>query len=126
VLRAALRTADAYKLRRGTSKPLLVRALGARLPREVWDRPKQGFQLPFDDWLRGELRGEVERAFSGDGVARVGLEPHAVRRVWRGFLERRGVTWSRPWALFALVRWAELAGASIDSPRSTVADLAIA
>jgi len=105
---------------------LLVRALGTRLPREVWDRPKQGFQLPFDDWLRGDLRTEVEHTFSGDRVARVGLAPHAVRQVWRDYLDRRGVTWSRPWALFALVRWAELTGASIDSSRSSVADLAIA
>jgi hypothetical protein len=29
--------------------------------------------------------------------------------VWKGFLRRR-VTWSRPWALYTLVRWAETVG----------------
>jgi asparagine synthase (glutamine-hydrolysing) len=45
-----------YKLRGGTGKWLLKRALRGRLPRELLVRPKQGFGLPLDRWLRGELR----------------------------------------------------------------------
>ncbi len=36
-------------------KPLLVNAFKDILPVEVYDRPKQGFALPMDDWMKGPL-----------------------------------------------------------------------
>ena len=100
---------DDCKLAHGVSKPLLVAALGGRLPREVWDRPKRGFELPFARWLGHELREEVGRALTSDeGTRRVGLDAGATRDVWLDFLGgRAGVSWSRPWALYTLIRWAE-------------------
>ena len=46
------------RLKKGKGvKPLLVEAFVNELPREVYDRPKQGFALPMDDWIRGPLAG---------------------------------------------------------------------
>jgi asparagine synthase (glutamine-hydrolysing) len=75
----------------------------------VWDRPKRGFELPFARWLGHELREEVGRALTSDeGTRRVGLDAGATRDVWLDFLGgRAGVSWSRPWALYTLIRWAE-------------------
>ncbi len=88
-------------------KPALVRAVADLLPRQVWDRPKQGFVLPLDRWLRDELRGEVEAAFSDGALEQVGLAPGPAREIWHRFLDRRGgMNYSRPWALFTLARWA--------------------
>lgn len=106
VAAAAASVDDGLKLGR-TSKPLLVAAVADLLPREVWDRPKQGFTLPFATWLRGELRAEVEAGLAR--VERVGLDPAAARAVWAGFLAGR-TGWSRPWSLYTLVRWAETTG----------------
>jgi asparagine synthase (glutamine-hydrolysing) len=113
VVGAAMAAADDEKLASGAAKPLLVAALADLLPREVWDRPKRGFALPFEHWLRAELRDDVAAVFrSDDRLRRVGLAPAAAREVWADFLARRkGVTWSRPWALYTLVRWAEQLGA---------------
>ncbi|HWJ23812.1 MAG TPA: asparagine synthase (glutamine-hydrolyzing) [Gemmatimonadaceae bacterium] len=109
VAAASMSVDDTLKLDPGRSKPLLLDAVADLLPREVWDRPKQGFELPFARWLREELRPEVHAALtSADRLARVGLDAAAVRAVWEGFLAARpGLSWSRPWALFTLVRWAE-------------------
>ena len=77
------------------------------LPTIVWDRPKQGFTLPFDRWMRRELHDEMESVFTLTLAGAVGMEPGAVRRVWEDFqLRRNGVTWSRAWALYTLLRWA--------------------
>ncbi|HVE79024.1 MAG TPA: asparagine synthase (glutamine-hydrolyzing) [Gemmatimonadaceae bacterium] len=111
---AAARAVDPNLLVAGPRvKGILVGAVEDLLPREVWDRPKQGFALPFARWLRVELAGEVGDALSSPArAARVGLEPGAVREVWRRFREGRpGYGWSRPWALYTLVRWAEITGA---------------
>ena len=112
VAAAAAAVDDRLKLARGASKPLLVAAVADLLPREVWDRPKQGFTLPFAAWLRGELRAEVEAGLDAARLERVGVRPAAAREVWDGFLAGR-TGWSRPWALYTLVRWAEANGVQV-------------
>ncbi|HET6229107.1 MAG TPA: asparagine synthase (glutamine-hydrolyzing) [Longimicrobiaceae bacterium] len=122
VAAAAVAVDDSLKLRRGLSKPLLLSAVRDLLPNEVWDRPKRGFTLPFARWMRGELRDEVESVLHSPGVERLGLNPAAVRAVWNDFQQRRaGMNWSRPWALYTLVRWAgangiEAAGGHVAEP----------
>ena len=41
-------------------KSLLLPIARRILPREVWDRPKQGFHVPLDSWLSGAWRPAVE------------------------------------------------------------------
>lgn len=83
---------------RDRQKPLLVDAVGPALPAEVADRPKQGFGLPYDRWLRGGL--EVADVCETD----VGLDPSAIASVKEAFL--RGRYWTRYWTLQVLVAWA--------------------
>ena len=85
-------------------KPLLLEALGDSLPREIWDRPKMGFTLPFEPWLRRHA-GELEDAC----VATHWLQHRAVATVWQQFRAGR-VHWSRPWALVALAAFQEHTG----------------
>ena len=111
---ASARIADALKMQ-GGGKAVLVEAVRDILPREVWDRPKRGFSLPFAGWMRGPLAGEVESALkSATRLERVGIRADAARAVWQAFRSGRGgVSWSRPWALYTLLRWAETADASV-------------
>jgi asparagine synthase (glutamine-hydrolysing) len=123
VAAASFAVADGLKLARGTSKPLLVDAMKDLLPAEVWDRPKQGFVLPFADWMRGALAAEVD-ATLGDRARldALGIRPEAAHDVWTAFTRGQpGVTWSRPWALYSLVRWAAATG--IDGVSVTVPEV---
>ena len=112
VAAAAFNVADSLKLSRRMTKPLLVDAARDLLPNEVWNRPKQGFVLPFADWMLGPLAAEVTATLGDAGrIHALGLNPDGVRGVWSAFIRgRAGVTWSRPWALFSLVRWAAAHG----------------
>jgi hypothetical protein len=74
---------------------------------ETIDRPKKGFTLPFETWMRNEMFTEVDSVLRGQHIESVGLNTSAVAEVWSQFQSRRpGVNWSRPWALYTLVRWA--------------------
>jgi len=127
VAAAAFAAADSLKLSRGVTKPLLVDAFDDLLPRSVWDRPKQGFVLPFADWMRGPLASEVDATLGDtERLAALGLSPRATRASWTAFTRGvPGVTWSRPWALYSLVRWASESGvAGLAETAATLAEAA--
>jgi asparagine synthase (glutamine-hydrolysing) len=86
-------------------KPLLLRSVGQRLPKEIYLRRKMGFTLPFERWLRDGLRAEVEgELLSSRDAAKCPLEQQAVEKVWHAFLAGK-TSWSRPWALYVLKQW---------------------
>ena len=81
------------------------------LPEEIVHRPKRGFTLPFEHWMRQELRPEIESVLEhkriGNGPLGELINGAQVERVWKDFLS--GTTsWSRPWSLYVLQRWCEL------------------
>jgi len=112
VLELVARMPGSYKRTRQKSKPLLVEAMGALLPTEVVQRPKMGFTLPFDHWLRKELRDDVDatlRDASIGGPLTAILDQAGVNRVWERFLVGH-TSWSRPWALYTLKQWGQTMG----------------
>ena len=90
-----------------TPKPLLVESLNGLLPDSIVHRPKQGFALPFDPWMRGPLRTFCESRLGENGLAGRGLMKEAtIKRLWRSFLDDgKDVTWSRLWTLVVLDSW---------------------
>ena len=100
---------DDVKSRGHGPKPLLAAAVGRELPPHTLRRAKQGFSLPLDAWMRGELRTEVESVLcdsSVGGPVGAALDPEAVGSVWRGFLAGRR-HWTEAWALYVVKRWGE-------------------
>ena len=55
---------DALKIRGGIGKALLRDAFAERLPAEILERPKRGFDLPLAAWIRGPLRPMVSDLMS--------------------------------------------------------------
>ena len=91
--------------RRGMPKPLLLKALPSPLPTELWNRPKRGFTLPFDTWLRKELRSTAEEALlSHNSPLRSICRPEILKEIWDGFLRGR-VRWTRVWTAVVLMYW---------------------
>jgi asparagine synthase (glutamine-hydrolysing) len=86
------------RFKRGGVKRLLVDAFIEDLPREVWDRPRQGFVLPMDEWMRGPLK-----EFSREGLelAKRRLDAKWVDGVAARF-ERGELHWTRLWQLVVL------------------------
>ncbi len=100
---------DAMKHSNGIPKRLLVESLGGLLPKQVVNRPKQGFTLPFDPWMRGALRPFCEARLSPERIGSRGIVKHPhVHKLWHDFLEgKTNVSWSRLWILVVLEEWLE-------------------
>ena len=87
-----------------------LRKIGLRgLDPALFDRPKSGFVLPFDRWIRSGLRTAMNETLRDPQALRpVGLDPAAVGRLWKGFIDGApGVYWSRVWAIYVMVRWCQ-------------------
>lgn len=88
-------------------KHLLVESLGGLLPDEVVNRPKMGFTLPYEQWMRRELR-----EFCESHLRRIADRPAfnagTILQYWADFISRRPtISWSRLWMLVALEHWLE-------------------
>jgi asparagine synthase (glutamine-hydrolysing) len=101
-------------LRRGTlgNKHLLRKILYKHVPRELLDRPKQGFGVPLSRWMRGELAPLVSEYLDPVRIRDAGiLDPDAVSRAVRNFREGGSandrVDTQKLWYLLAFEMWRE-------------------
>jgi asparagine synthase (glutamine-hydrolysing) len=86
----------------------VLRRIGlAGLDPALFERPKSGFVLPFDRWIREGLRDVMDATLRDpEQIAPVGLDPAVVARLWQAFLDGApGMYWSRVWSLYVLIRW---------------------
>jgi asparagine synthase (glutamine-hydrolysing) len=86
-------------------KALLTESLGDLLPPEILAQRKRTFTLPWEQWLRGPLKGRLTASFAEPAPALATfLKPQALTSVWTDFLAEK-TTWSRPWSLYVLNEW---------------------
>ena len=69
-------------------KPLLLDAVGPRLPSSVYLSRKRGFTFPWQAWLLGALRDRAQSALADQDVWRtIGLEAAVPAQMWGRFLD---------------------------------------
>ena len=89
-------------------KKAALRRIGLRgLDPALFERPKAGFVLPYDRWLRSGLGGMIDGTMRDAVLIRpTGLDPAAVTALWQAFLDGApGLYWSRVWAIYVFIRW---------------------
>jgi asparagine synthase (glutamine-hydrolysing) len=108
LMELAARIPSDRKVRGGEGKWIFKQAYRDRLPAGTADRPKRGFEVPVDAWLRGPLREAFESAVLDPGARADGLiDRAAVRKLFRSHLAGTGRHGTTLWALLVLARWAE-------------------
>lgn len=70
-----------YKIRNGTGKWVLREMLYRHVPREMIERPKKGFSVPLEKWLRGPLRDWAEALLENERLQKEGyFNPLPIRK----------------------------------------------
>jgi len=112
LLETVLRLPDAARYEPVLRKAMLRRSGLRGLDPALFERPKRGFVLPYDRWIRQSLSPDVERTLRDpEAVRSAGLQPEAVGRLWEAFRAGApGLYWSRVWAVYVLVRWCQRHG----------------
>jgi asparagine synthase (glutamine-hydrolysing) len=89
-------------------KKIVQDAFRAELPAELYDRPKQGFEVPLLKWMRNELRPLIENDLLADEfVESQGIfDVEAVRRLKAQLFSRSpGDVHARIWGLIVFQTW---------------------
>lgn len=108
LLELAARIPSRWKIQGGETKWVFKQACRKRLPAEIIDRPKHGFDMPIDAWLRGPLRGRFEDAVLSPGGRVAGLvNQETAGRLYRSHRAGTGRHGQVLWSLLVLAHWAE-------------------
>ena len=95
-----------FKLRDGIGKWILRQVLYRRVPKAIVERPKMGFSVPIDRWLRGPLRGWADGFLNLTELRRAGLpNPTEIIRSWRDLQAGRAANGTRVWAVIMFQAW---------------------
>lgn len=106
VVEFAWRLPLSMKISAGQGKVLLRRLLYQYVPQEIIDRPKMGFALPIDEWLRGPLRNWAEGYLSEERLKKQGiLRPEPVLEKWKQHLSGRYNWQHHLWGILMFEAW---------------------
>jgi asparagine synthase (glutamine-hydrolysing) len=120
VVEFAWRLPSNTKIRSGQGKWILRQVLARYLPQHLFERPKQGFDVPVNTWLKGPLRAWASDLLAETRLRRQGLlDVSLVQSCWREHLAGVRDHSRLLWAVLMLQAWLD----SIDtSPSKLLGD----
>ena len=95
-----------FKIRDQQGKWILRELLYRHVPRHLVDRPKAGFSVPVNAWLRGPLREWAEMLLNEKMMREQGIfDADAVRDIWNQFVDGKIEYGYQFWVLLMFQAW---------------------
>jgi len=117
VINAAWNIPQGQKINSGQGKQVLRQILDRHVPRALIDRPKQGFAVPLDSWLRGGLREWAEVLLKDRKLFELaGLAYEPINHLWLDH-QNNGIDHGpKLWCILMLLSWLREYETSLQSP----------
>jgi asparagine synthase (glutamine-hydrolysing) len=119
IVEFAARLPLSMKLQSGQNKWILRQVLYRYVPREMIERPKSGFGIPLDSWLRGPLREWAEEFLNERRLREGGFfDPAPIRKMWREHLTGKYGWQYHLWDVLMFQAWLEAQRESVSGSPS--------
>ena len=97
-----------FKVKGNTGKRILRDVLYRHVPRNLVERPKKGFSVPIESWLRGELRDWAEYHLAEDKLKKEGFfNVSIIRQKWLEHLSEKKNWAQELWYILMFQAWLE-------------------
>ena len=97
---------QSWKVRGGTKKYLLKKAVGDLLPENIIHRPKMGFAAPVAEWLRADFGRAAQDTVLGSSLFETaGFNKAHIAKMFRQHRDQRTDHALHLWSLFNLAAW---------------------
>lgn len=97
-----------YKIRKGQGKWILRQVLYRHVPKELIERPKMGFGIPLDRWLRGPLKEWADTLLNEERLRREGFfHPEPIQKMWAEHLKGTRSWQYHLWNVLMFQAWLE-------------------
>lgn len=106
LMELAARIPSKWKIHKSRTKWILKQAFKETLPVNIRDRPKRGFEIPIDDWLRGPLRPMFEAAvLEPNARVRELVDQAVIKKLYQAHLSKKQRLGNVLWSLLILAKW---------------------
>jgi asparagine synthase (glutamine-hydrolysing) len=123
LLEFAARVPTSLKLKDGRGKYLLRKALEKKIPLEILQRGKQGFEAPIGEWLRGPLAPMADSLLADGRLRDRGVfNDREITRLWTDHRAGRADHRHRLWQLMMLELWFRQFIDKAPAPRAAYAE----
>jgi asparagine synthase (glutamine-hydrolysing) len=94
-----------YKLYNGQKKYILKEIVHKHIPKELMDRPKMGFGIPVEIWMKNELKDLVMESFTEKNLDHGFFNVTVVNKLVNDFLRGRSEKYLKVWYLLMFQLW---------------------
>lgn len=97
---------ESFKINRGVSKWILKEVLKDFLPEALVNRPKMGFSIPLERWLRNDLQYLIKDCLNEHVINDIGIiNPTYLNQLKREFNSGQSYLYNRLWVIIVLQKW---------------------
>ena len=108
IIEFALSLPSNLKIKNGITKYPLRKILYKYIPKELVDRPKQGFGLPLKKWFRNELKSFLTDYLSEERLKKVGIfNTDFIQNELKNYFSGKDINVSKFWLILAYMQWRE-------------------
>jgi len=95
-----------YKVSKKKGKLTLRKILSEFIPPSLIERPKMGFSIPLDSWLKGSLKNWAEDLFSKHNLSKFEFfNSKEIQNVWHDHVNNKRKNENLIWSLLMFIQW---------------------
>ena len=105
VVEASYKIPTEYKIKNKNGKHILRNILYKYVPKDLIERPKQGFGIPLDEWIKGPLKDDFYESISEENLSHDLINKSMVKKMLDDHIDGKRNWQNQLWAIHSFQNW---------------------